>query len=160
MKIMGIDPGVNPAWGVIEVDAGEIKIVKYGKIKSDPELRMEDRMWEIHTKLMCVIAAHAPASIGVESVFCRHNTMGFILLTGAMIASILAAQHHGISVSTHMAPGVKRLICGHAKADKKEMQEAIKKRFSLKEVIRPHDCNDAVSVAIAHYEDMKNDNRK
>jgi len=44
----------------------------------------------------------------------------------------------------------KCVLTGYGRAEKSQMQEAVKTYFNLTEVVKPDDANDAVAMALCH----------
>jgi len=77
----------------------------------------------------------------------------------------MSARHAGLSCSrpsrevvpvTEYTPNqVKQAITGSGKADKKQMQEMIKRLLGLPEIPRPDDVADGLSIALCHMHVMR-----
>jgi len=62
----------------------------------------------------------------------------------------LAAQQMNIPIIEYTPNQVKQAITGSGRADKKQMQEMIKRLLSLDEIPKPDDAADGLSIALCH----------
>ncbi len=62
----------------------------------------------------------------------------------------LAAQQKNIPVIEYTPKQVKQAITGSGRADKKQMQEMIKRLLGLDEIPKPDDAADGLSIALCH----------
>jgi crossover junction endodeoxyribonuclease RuvC len=67
----------------------------------------------------------------------------------------LAAQQKNIPVIEYTPKQVKQAITGSGRADKKQMQEMIKRLLDLDEVPKPDDAADGLSIALCHINYIK-----
>jgi crossover junction endodeoxyribonuclease RuvC len=62
----------------------------------------------------------------------------------------LAAQQKDVPIFEYTPSQVKQAITGSGRADKKQMQEMIKRLLNLDEIPRPDDAADGLSIALCH----------
>jgi crossover junction endodeoxyribonuclease RuvC len=63
---------------------------------------------------------------------------------------LLAARQAGIQVAEYTPNQVKQAITGSGRADKKQMQEMIRRLLDLPGIPTPDDVADGLSVALCH----------
>ena len=63
----------------------------------------------------------------------------------------LAAAQAGIPVIHYPSTQIKRILTGHGRATKEQMQEAIRRELRLAQLPEPPDVADALAVAVCHY---------
>jgi crossover junction endodeoxyribonuclease RuvC len=68
---------------------------------------------------------------------------------------LLAAQQKNIPVAEYTPNQVKQAITGSGKADKRQMQEMIRRLLALPEIPRPDDAADGLSIALCHIHVMR-----
>lgn len=68
---------------------------------------------------------------------------------------LLAAEQHHIPVAEYTPNQVKQGITGSGRADKRQMQEMVKRLLRLDEIPKPDDAADALSIALCHIHIMR-----
>jgi len=63
---------------------------------------------------------------------------------------LLAAEKRKIAITEYTPNQVKQAITGSGRADKRQMQEMIKRLLHLDEIPKPDDAADALSIALCH----------
>ena len=63
---------------------------------------------------------------------------------------LLAAQKHRVPVREYTPSQVKLAITGSGKADKRQVQEMIRRLLDLPAIPKPDDVADGLSVALCH----------
>jgi len=169
MTILGIDPGTaHTGYGVIKVpddilgrefDYG-IELITYDNIVTPKEQIMPERLLLIYDKMMHVIETYKPDALSIEMLFFGTNTKTAISVGQARGVVLLAAAMHNLPVFDYTGPSVKLMVAGSGRADKKMVQEAVRKwlgtngekRAEFAKLKGGHidDAIDAVAIAICH----------
>ncbi len=68
---------------------------------------------------------------------------------------LLAAEQQTIPIAEYTPNQVKQAITGSGRADKRQMQEMIKRLLRLDEIPTPDDAADALSIALCHIHIMR-----
>ena len=145
MRILGIDPGFGIlGWAVIE---HTMKIVDYGSIETNSDLQIDERLFIIHSELSDIIKRYRPDKAVIERLFFSKNITTAMDVSRATGVVLLAFRQHALPFEEVTPLQVKQCITGYGKADKKQIQEMVKKIFKLKEIPRPDDVADALAVA-------------
>ena len=87
----------------------------------------------------------------IESLFFNTNAKTAISVGQARGVSMLVAAHNNIDVLEYTALQAKKVLTGYGRADKKDMQEAVKRIMELPEIVKPDDANDGIAMALCYY---------
>lgn len=169
MIILGIDPGTaTTGYGVIKIPDDilgreynyDIELITYGNISTPKEKVMQDRLQMIHSELTNVIEKYQPDQMVCEMLFFGANTRTAIMVGQARGVIMLAAAQHRIPFQDYTGLQVKLMVAGGGRADKKQVQEAVRKwlgkagrkRAQFGKLKGGHidDAIDALAIAICH----------
>ena len=156
MIVIGIDPGLaTVGFGVIRTEKNVITPVSYGCIRTSAEKESPRRLLEIYTEVIALFEKYTPESVAVERLFFNKNVTNAMGVSEARGVIILAAQQKQIPVFEYTPLQVKQAITGSGRADKKQMQEMIKRLLNLGEIPKPDDAADGLSIALCHINIMR-----
>lgn len=148
MRILGIDPGYGiVGWAVVEKSD---QLIDFGVITTESGLTIEDRLFEIHSRLTEIIALHKPEYAAIEKLFFVKNITTGIDVAKAIGALILTLKLNNIGYCEYTPSQIKQAITGYGKAGKEQMKFMIKSIFNLSEIPTPDDAADAVAIALCH----------
>jgi crossover junction endodeoxyribonuclease RuvC len=148
VRILGIDPGFGIlGWSVIESD---LTLIDYGTIETSSMMPFDERIYLIHGALKKIIAEYAPEFASIEKIFFQKNTTTAMDVAKAMGAVLLTLRMCNVGYQEYTPSQVKQAITGYGRAPKEQMQQMIKKIFSIKETPRPDDAADALAIAACH----------
>jgi crossover junction endodeoxyribonuclease RuvC len=151
LKILGIDPGTGiMGWGIIEMNAGKIKPLKYGCIRTKPNLPQPERLIHIFESLSVIIEENRPDEVAIEELFFFKNAKTIISVAEARGVAIVAAKKFNLPVFEYTPLQVKQALTGYGRADKNQIQEMVRVSCSLKICPKPDDAADALAIAICH----------
>jgi crossover junction endodeoxyribonuclease RuvC len=149
--IIGIDPGLaTVGFGVIKKEGSRIKPVSYGCIKTSSEKQNPERLLKIYNELNVLLDKYSPCTVAVEKLFFTNNITSAMGVSEARGVIFLAAQQKNIPVIEYTPKQVKQAITGSGNADKKQMQDMIKRLLGLDQVPKPDDAADGLSIALCH----------
>jgi len=149
--IIGIDPGLaTVGFGVIRKERDSITPVSYGCIKTSSEKQNPERLLEIYNELNVLFDKYSPCAVAVEKLFFTNNITSAMGVSEARGVIFLSAQQKNIPVIEYTPKQVKQAITGSGNADKKQMQEMIKRLLGLDEIPKPDDAADGLSIALCH----------
>ena len=154
MKILGIDPGtIRCGYAIIEthpklhlIDAGFIKIT---------EKKLQYQLTQLIEGIDLIFKEEID-EVAIEDIFYAYNPKTVLKLAqfrGALSLRIL--QIHG-NFYEYTPLQVKKAVTGNGKAKKEQVAFMVKKILGLKGDIKPLDITDAIAVAIAHSQRIKN----
>jgi len=152
-RILGVDPGLNiTGYGVIESSPGQTKLIEAGVVRGgDAKRPMQERLKAIHAGLSDIITSLKPTTMAIEELYSHYERPRTAILMGHARGVIcLTAGQAGLPVVNYAATQVKRMLTGHGRAPKAQMQLAICREFQLAEAPDPPDVADALAVALCH----------
>ncbi len=157
MIVIGIDPGLaRMGYGVIEVTRGEVRAVSYGCIEtSGKDLCPSKRLVQLYTGVETLFEKYPPAHLSLEKLFFTRNITSAMGVSEARGVILLAAELRNIPVTEYTPNQVKQAITGSGRADKRQVQEMIKRLLRLSEIPTPDDAADALSIALCHIHIMR-----
>lgn len=164
MLILGIDPGTaTTGFGCInvtdikEVNGKGLEVIEWGLIETNKELLKEERLEIIFEKTKLLIERFKPDVFVFEKVFFSSNAKTVIAVGQAQGVMLLAARKLNIFVAEYAPGTIKKMITGSGRANKKEVQEHVKKILGDKvksdaRVKKTHFDNaaDALAIAMTH----------
>jgi crossover junction endodeoxyribonuclease RuvC len=152
MIVIGIDPGLaRLGYGVIEVNKGEILPLNYGCIEtSGRDLRASERLLKIYTAVEALFDKYPPDHLSLEKLFFTKNVSSAMRVSEVRGIILLAAEKRNIMITEYTPNQIKQAITGSGRADKRQVQEMIKRLLRLTEIPTPDDAADALSIALCH----------
>lgn len=146
-RILGIDPGSRCCgYGVIGPDGS---YVASGRIVLSAKSPLALRMSELHEGLVSVIDEFQPGEAAVEKVFFARGAKAALSLGHARGVALLAVASRGLQVHEYSALEVKKAVTGYGRAEKKQVEEMVRKMLSLSRRLSP-DSADALALALCH----------
>ncbi len=163
MIILGIDPGTaTTGFGCIEVTdvtamTGKgLQVIEWGLIETDKSLLKEERLEIIYEKTLKLIEKFQPHAFIFEKVFFSNNAKTVIAVGQAQGVMLLAARKLNIFVAEYAPGTIKKMITGSGRANKKEVQEHVRRILGSKvkseKRKKTHFDNaaDALAIAVTH----------
>lgn len=159
MLILGIDPGTaTTGWGLIErnEDQSDFTVKGWGLIETDKSLLKERRLNYIFEELLSLIGHHKPDIFVFEKVFFASNAKTVIAVGQAQGVMLLAAHKMSVEVAEYAPGTIKKMITGSGRANKKEVQSAIRKILGSHIKSKAHqkthfdNAADALAIALTH----------
>ena len=151
MRILGLDPGIaTVGFGIVDTEKNRQKLVNCGVITTPAHTPLTSRLDQIYTDLEELIGIYRPDAMAVEELFFNTNiTTGISVAQGRGVV-LLCAFRAGVSIYEYTPLQVKQAVVGYGRAEKKQVQEMVKRILSLSEVPKPDDAADAVALALCH----------
>lgn len=151
MIIMGIDPGLAiVGYGIIEKIGSKIKMIEYGSIQTDSKLSNPQRLDIIFQEMNNIIKDFSPQEVAYEKLFHEKNSKTVITVSQARGVEILASKINNLDIFEYTPLQVKTAITGYGRANKKQMQESVRRILNLRDIPKPDDAADALAIAICH----------
>jgi len=158
MIILGVDPGsVITGYAIIKKQKGKIpclEVVDFGCIITDKFATTGERLKKIHKEIKKLLEKHKPEIVSIETLFFFKNLKTVMPVSQTRGVILLAAAQEKIPVFEFTPLQMKMAIAGYGRAEKKQVQEMIKKtiditKFDLKKNNRKKDdAFDAIGMAI------------
>lgn len=151
MLVLGIDPGTAiTGVGIVEAKGTRCRMVDGGVIRTPAHTPMPERLLTIHTELTQLIEQYHPDVVAVEQLFHFRNATTVIPVSQARGVVLLAAAQNQLPIYEYTPLQVKMAVVGYGGADKRQVQEMVKRILNLTLVPKPDDAADALAVAICH----------
>lgn len=150
MRILGIDPGLNlTGFALLESDGSKKELLSYGVIRTKANTEKSIRLNEIYNDLKSIIVSLKPEICSIEQLFFSTNVTTAMSVSEARGIILLALNESGIPIHEYTPSQMKKALTGNGKADKKSIQKMLMLELKLKEIPKPDDAADAVSLALA-----------
>jgi crossover junction endodeoxyribonuclease RuvC len=158
MLILGIDPGTaTTGYGLLEVVKKDIyKVIDFGLIETDKDGTPAIRLLDIHKQMMKIIREFKPDIMAIEKLFFFSNAKTVIRVGQAQGVLLFSAAVGKLEVFEYAPAMIKKSISGNGRADKKEVQSALRKLLGARIRSRKHkkthfdNAADALAVAVCH----------
>ena len=151
MVILGIDPGYAiVGWGVIDYTANRFQVIAYGAVTTEAKTPFNERLETVYDGICDIINKYKPDALAIEKLFYNNNAKTVIDVSQARGVIMLSAQKNGVPAFEYTPLQVKQSVVGYGRAEKKQVQEMIKRILFLEKVPKPDDTADALAMAICH----------
>ena len=148
--IIGIDPGSRLCgWGVVRQTRKDVTHIDNGVIVLDPKASLPSRLGTLHTHLMKLIRTYSPTDAAIESVFQHRNAQSALILGHARGTALTCLALNELPVKTYAPTEIKKLVAGHGRASKEQMQIMVARHLVLDDPPQS-DAADATAVALCH----------
>lgn len=148
MIVIGIDPGTTTVWyAVVEKKWNQKILLDYGVISTIPKIPLKEKILEISEDLHFLIEKYSPNRVVIEKLFFTTNLKTWIDVAQVRGMILYAFASKGIDILEYTPLELKSAICGNGKANKLQLQNAIKIFFWLSEIPKPDDAADAIGLA-------------
>ncbi len=158
MIILGIDPGTAAlGYGVISGDRDNLRVVRFGCIKTKKSQPMPLRLQQLYKEVKKVIDKYQPDCLAVEEIFFAKNSKTALKIGQARGVILLLGAECRIPVVDYTPLQVKQTITTYGRAGKEQVQRMVQLLLKLKEIPKPDDAADALAIAICHMFNTKNE---
>lgn len=149
LRVLGVDPGFGrTGLGIVEYKGSSVVHIWHSVIETDAKLDFSSRLQCVRNDLEECIRRFQPQISCVESLFFQSNAKTAMKVGMARGVILLALHDAGLPLIELTPNQVKQGIAGWGGADKKQVQEMVKRLLSLKEIPKPDDAADALALAI------------
>lgn len=156
MKILGIDPGTaTTGFGLIDKTGPKLTKIDCGVISTLKTTPMPERLQIIFSDISELIKHHKPDYIAVEKLFFTNNITTAMTVSQARGVVLLVAAQNNVEIAEYTPLQVKMSVTGYGQAEKKQIQEMVKKILKLQTIPKPDDAADALAIAICHSATVK-----
>lgn len=157
MRILGIDPGTaTTGYGFIDSTRGKNNVIEWGLIETDKETKTEDRLNKIFKETLSILKKLTPDVFVYEKIFFAANAKTVISVGQAQGVMLLAAARSKLAVASYAPGTIKKLITGSGRANKKEVQQGVRKILGNQVKSKIHkkthfdNAADALAIALTH----------
>jgi crossover junction endodeoxyribonuclease RuvC len=150
MIILGIDPGLAlTGWAILD-NKEEIKLIKYGCIKTRKEQEENKRLFNLYNKLKKIINKYKPQALSIEKLFFNTNAKTAFTIGEARGVIKMCATLNKLPIYEFTPLQIKDSIVGYGRADKNQVQQMVKMHLKLDKIPKPDDAADAVAAALTY----------
>jgi len=157
MLIMGIDPGTaTTGYGLVRLNGKGNEVITWGLIETDKKLLKETRLDFIFEETLRLVKLHKPDVFVIEKVFFSNNAKTVIAVGQAQGVMLLAASKAKVEVAEYAPGTIKKMITGDGRANKKIVQQHIRKILGSRVKSEAHkkthfdNAADALAIALTH----------
>jgi crossover junction endodeoxyribonuclease RuvC len=153
MKILGIDPGTaRMGYSIVNIKnkKGDYKVIEADVLTTPAEQDMPKRLQSLHAGLHRILKQHEPDIMVIEKLFFNSNAKTAMTVGQARGVALLAGAEWDLSIFEYTAIEAKFVLTGFGRADKKAMQEAVRKLLGNEKIVKSDDANDAIAMAICY----------
>lgn len=151
IKILGIDPGTaDTGYGIIQVSGASYKKIAFGVIKTKNTEDMGRRLFYINKEIQKLVRDHQPDLAVVEDLFFFRNAKSVITVAQARGVIICALGQKKITTFSYTPLQIKQTLTGYGRAQKTEVQTAVKKILKMKKNPKPDHAADALAAALCY----------
>jgi crossover junction endodeoxyribonuclease RuvC len=160
IRLLGLDPGLaDTGYGIIEINDGKLSHLAHGSIRTASTLGTGERLLEIQQSVLKLIRRYRPEAAGIESLFFAKNITSAIPVAQARGVLLLTLQKAGIPAKEFAPQEIKMAISGSGRADKRQVQELVRRLVGLDEYPKPDHAADALAAAICCYHILQTEQR-
>jgi len=153
--ILGIDPGsLITGYGLISLESQKIIYIDSGCIRTGGGT-MAHRIKVLYESIRTLMLQYSPEEVAVEKVFMHTNPDSALKLGQARGAVIAALVQEDRLIHEYTPREVKLAVVGYGAADKKQVQQMVKKLLKLNRIPQA-DAADALAIALCHSHSRKN----
>ena len=158
MRVLGIDPGTaTTGFGIIDTAKDmRINVIDWGLIETAKDGTPESRLVKIHEELIEKLIFFKPDILAIERVFFATNAKTAISVGQAIGVMMLSAAKMNVPLKEYAPGTIKKMVSGTGRADKKMMQQAVRKILGAKVKSEAHkkthfdNAADALAIALCH----------
>ncbi len=147
--VLGIDPGLaSTGWGVVEKNGNRMGYLAHGVVSTPAKMPHQERLVMIFRGISDVLDRWQPVAAGMETLYFAKNVSSAMGVAEARGVVTLTLALRGIELLEFTPHGIKQAVVGVARADKNQVQQAVKLLLGLSEIPKPDHAADALAAAI------------
>jgi len=151
MLVLGIDPGTaTTGFGLVKYERGREILVRYGVIKTSPDMDMPQRLVKINREYNDLLDEHHPDAVAIEQIFHHKNAKTVITVAQSRGVLLMTAAAREIEIAEYTPLQVKQAVTGFGNADKRQVQIMVQKILAIDKIPKPDDAADALAIALCH----------
>jgi crossover junction endodeoxyribonuclease RuvC len=157
MRILGIDPGlITTGYGIVEIKAGNVKILEAGTIEPNTKDPFEQRLFKIHLHITTILRAHQPDIVVLEKLYAhyKHPATAAVLGHARGVICLSVAQEK-IKLVEQSVKRIRKALTGNGNATKAQCQEFVKRLLNIKSPSFKLDASDALTLALGQAHMMR-----
>jgi len=148
MIILGIDPWTTTTWfAIIKKEYNNYSLIDYGVLTTTPKIHISNKVFELWIDIKTIIEKYNPDLISIEKLFFQTNLKTGIDVAQARWVLLYESMLANKKILEYTPLQVKKAITWNWKANKLQLQNAIKMIFRLDSIPKPDDAADAIWLA-------------
>jgi crossover junction endodeoxyribonuclease RuvC len=148
MIILWIDPWTTTTgFALIKKENSNYSLLDYWILKTTPKIPLSNKILEIWTDIKQIIIKYNPDIVSIEKLFFQTNLKTWIDVAQARWAILYESMQANVKIMEYTPLQVKKAITWNWKANKLQLQNAIKMIFRLDSIPKPDDAADAIWLA-------------
>lgn len=150
VKVVGIDPGLaETGIGIVWGKGEQVSGYAHGTIRTPKTRSQGYRLEQIFTKLTTVLKKETPDLMLVEDIFSLPKYPKSGISLGKVVGVILLAGFQAaVPVVEVQVREVKRVLTGNGRANKEQVEMAVRRYLNNKSPLRPFHVSDALALAL------------
>lgn len=162
---IGIDQGIaNCGYAVVELtEDDKINVLSFGTIKTPSSQTFGKRLTTIYEKITTIIGENDVNIMGCEKLFfnpqykaTNRNKSASMMHTNMATGVLhLISEKSNVGLKDFVPGTVKKLVAGHGRASKEDVEEAVKSIIGNPEEIRTEHEADAIAIGITAVKFLK-----
>lgn len=148
--VLGFDPGIKVSgYGIVgKNNKSELTAIDYGIIENTFPESFPLYLAKIYDKVSKLMIEFKPVSIAIEEPFISRNPNAGLKIGQIAGVVSLAGIKQGLQVFGYSTLAIKQAVTGYGMAEKKQVQEMVKRLLSLDVKFERVDISDALGAAI------------
>ena len=148
MIILWIDPWTTTTgFALISKENNTFLLLDYWVLTTTPKIAIYEKILELWTDIKTIIHKHNPDIVSIEKLFFQTNLKTWIDVAQARWVMLYEAMKANKEIMEYTPLQVKKAITWNWKANKLQLQNAIKMIFKLDTIPKPDDAADAIWLA-------------
>lgn len=151
VTILGIDPGAAAVgYGLIQSKGLQkpFSLIDYGAIITPAHREVAFRLRLVEQNLSKIVKRHHPDVLSIESLYFFQNQKSIITVSQTKGVILLVAEKAQIPIYEFSPLEIKQTLTGYGRAEKKEIQEAVRRLLKLKKIPEPDHAADALGASL------------
>ncbi len=153
MTVLAIDPGTLRMGYAVVTDRPAIDAVDYGVVSLPSSMRIESRLYQMHSHILNMIAIFRPEAVAIEDPFVGRGERSFpgssLAIGQAQAAVLIGAASQGVEIFKYAPAQVKRAVADYGAATKEQMRGIVAATLGLPATLEI-DAADALAVGLCH----------
>ena len=146
--ILWIDPWTTTTWfAILDKQGKNVEILSCWIIETKAKESLDLKLFDIWKDIEFILKKYKPNICCIEKIFFLKNVKTWIDVAHARGVMIYLISKKWIPIKEYTPLQVKQGICGNWKADKKQVQKALKCILKLDSIPTPDDAADALAIA-------------
>jgi len=157
MRILGIDPGlITTGYGVVDLKAGNVKILGAGTIEPDTKAPFAERLLKIHQNVTAILQEYHPDIVVLEKLYAHYKHPATAPVLGHVRGVIcLCVAQQKVTLVEQSVKRVRKALIGNGNATKPQIQEFVKRLLNIKSAGFKLDASDALGLALGQAHMMR-----